>query len=508
MSALATAPVTPAHSTAATRSLTRVGRNTAFRVAAQAASALINLAGMVLLGNHLSASGYGDYVFWYALIPLAASLSDLGAGVIVTREIARHPDQAERMLGDGLLLRLVIGVAMLVAVAAVSWPLLGPARAGLALIVTAAALFDFGQDAAVWAARARERLDHEAVLLLVSQSAWLLGLALAVWLGAPLAVLLASAAGAFVLRTLVGALWVARSGVRPRFAPRLSRLLALAAEGWPVGLSLLVVVLYGRIGVFALKALSTAADVACFNVAYMLSQPLGFMASALSMAAFPAFARLGASDGAAMRGGLLASYKYQLLLSLPLAAGLSLLSSRVVALFFHGDVGYERAATGLAIVALALPFVFLNLQSRYLLAAIGKQRTYLWAVAVGLIVNVVGCVAGARAFGVTGAACAFVAAEFAVFTVCQRALSGHVSVARLVREAGRPLLATLLMAAAVWVSRSALLPVAVLAGAFVYVAALIATRALTREEWGVVRGVIVSFRPSGPRRLTDEPGPA
>ena len=39
----------------------RVGRNTAFRAAAQALSAVINLAGMVLLGNRLSASGYGEY---------------------------------------------------------------------------------------------------------------------------------------------------------------------------------------------------------------------------------------------------------------------------------------------------------------------------------------------------------------------------------------------------------------------------------------------------------------
>lgn len=508
MSALATTPVTPSATVSAAAAVTRVGRNTAYRVAAQAASALINVVGMVLLGNALSASGYGDYVFWYALMPLAASVSDLGAGVIVTREIARRPADAARILGDGLLLRLVVGVTMLLAVLFVAGPVLGPARTGLALLVTAAALFDFGQDAAVWAARARERLDHEAVLLLVSQTAWLAGIALGVWLHAPLAFLLATAAVAFVLRTLVGAVWVVRSGIRPSFAPSLARLRVLAREGWPVGLSLLLVVLYGRVGVFALKALASAADVACFNVAYMLSQPLGFMASALAMAAFPAFARLGAGDGEVMRKALRAAQKYQLLLSLPLAAGLSLLSARIVPLFFHGGAGYERAAAGLGLVALGLPFVFLNLQSRYLLAAVGKQHAYLWAVAAGLLVNVAGCVLTARSFGVTGAAGAFVAAEFTVFLVCRHAQSAHVSVADLLRAAGRPLLATLLMTVAVYFSRAAILPLAVLVGMLTYVAALYATRALSRDEWEVVRRVIVSFRLPGARRLAGESGPA
>ena len=52
-----------------------------------------------------------------------------------------------------------------------------------------------------------------------------------------------------------------------------------------------VVVLYGRAGVLMLKAMATSSDVAFFNVGYMLSQPLGFVSTALSMAAFPVWAR-------------------------------------------------------------------------------------------------------------------------------------------------------------------------------------------------------------------------
>src|SRR6185436_1320347 len=165
--------------------------------------------------------------------------------------------------------------------------------------------------------------------------------------GGSLTWLLGSAVVAFLLRTLTGVAMLARMGIRPRFAFDRARLRALVAEGWPVGLSLLLVVFYGRVGVFLLKAVSTPAEVACFNVAYLLSQPFGFLASALSMAAFPAFARRASRAKAAagvgtggLAGPMLAAVKYQLVVAIPIAAGLVLMAGSLVPLLFHDGKGY------------------------------------------------------------------------------------------------------------------------------------------------------------------------
>jgi O-antigen/teichoic acid export membrane protein len=57
---------------------------------------VINVAAMVLLGRALGASGYGDYSFYYALIPLLSNLCRVRMGIVVTREIARDPACAPR----------------------------------------------------------------------------------------------------------------------------------------------------------------------------------------------------------------------------------------------------------------------------------------------------------------------------------------------------------------------------------------------------------------------------
>jgi len=263
---------------------------------------------------------------------------------------------------------------------------------------------------------------------------------------------------------------------------------------------MLLVVLYGRVGVFALKALASDADVACFNIAYLLSQPFGFLGSALAVAVFPAIARRGADASADLSRPLRFAFKYQLLMSLPLAVGLLMLAGRAVPILFKDASGYANAASALAITALALPFVFMNLQSRQLLAAVGRQRVYLLGVGAGLLVNVFGCLLTVPAFGVRGAATTFVVAEVLVFVACHGAIARHLGFGALLREAARPVVAAVVMAAWLWALRTTWLPLAVAAGAVSYLFTLFLVRALSPGEWAVLREVWSSFRRPGASR--------
>jgi O-antigen/teichoic acid export membrane protein len=282
--------------------------------------------------------------------------------------------------------------------------------------------------------------------------------------------------------------------VRPVFEPAWTRAAAAVREGLPVALSLLLVVLYGRAGVFALQWGSTPAEVGCFNVAWMLAQPLGFLASSLAVALFPAVARAG-RDRAALAVSLRAANRYQWMLSLPLAAGLSLVAPAVVALLFPGREGFANAVPALRVVALALPFVFLNLQSRYLLAACDAAGAYLRAVAIGLAVVVAGCAGLVREHGALGAAWTFVVAEAAVFAVTQFALARRCDPAGLFAEALRPAVAALAMVAAAAPLSHLPLALVVAVGAVVYAVVLAAVGGWRRRESQLLLAVVRSFQP-------------
>jgi O-antigen/teichoic acid export membrane protein len=486
---------------------TVVGRSFSFRLASQVVSALINVAGMVVLGNYLAAGGYGQYAFYYALVPLLASLSDLGVGVIVTREVARDRAQGARYLGDALMIKGMVGAAMLLVVG-ISAPLvLDPARALLVFLVTATAVIDLSQDTSMWTFRAHDRQDLEAMLLLVSQTIWLAGIVVCSMMHAPLALILGSATLAFTMRLVVGTLLVRRSMYRPRFAFDGPRLRTLIVEGLPFGLAMFLVVLYGRAGVLLLKGLSTDANVGFYNIGYMLSQPLGFISSAFNISAFPSLARAARRGAEAIRPTLRRAVKFQFLIAMPMSVGLFLLAERIIPLLFHGG-GFRESAIALRTIGLGLILIFLNLMSRYVLAALDEQRAYLRAIVFGLIVNVGVSATLIPGMGYLGACFGLLAGEFTVMLGCQLTLRRYLPMLDLVREAGRPLLAALGMGAVVALLR----PVHVFAlpfiGAAVYAALLVAFRAVSPQELDILRRVYVSFRLPGSARLAGPRRPA
>ena len=261
------------------------------------------------------------------------------------------------------------------------------------------------------------------------------------------------------------------------------------------------VVLYGRAGVLMLKALSGDADVAYFNIGYMLSQPLGFISSAFSVSAFPSLSR-GAQVGAdGVRPVLRSAVKFQFLAALPISVGLFLLSRRVVPLLLHHG-NFERAGVALSVMSLGLTLIFLNLMSRYVLAAVDQQRAYLKAILVGLVVNATVSALTIRSYGYIGACLGLLAGEGAVLLVCQHALARFAPRWELAREGIRPLLAALAMGAVVYWLRNSNLVLVVVAGASVYVGMAFALGTFSSHELRVMRRVYASFRLPGSVWLT------
>jgi O-antigen/teichoic acid export membrane protein len=335
---------------------------------------------------------------------------------------------------------------------------------------------------------------------MVSQVTRLGGIGLGVLLKMPLTYFIAVSTLAFALRIAVGVLVVRRAFYAPSFRLDWARIRGLVAQGIPFAMAMFGILLYGRVGILMLQAMASSTDVAFFNVGYMLSQPLGFISTALSMSAFPVLARYAQESAGSVRAALRKTTKYQFLVTLPIVAGLFVLSERVVPVLFRGQ-DFARASVALRFMSLGLTLIFLNLMARYVLTAMDRQRTYLRAVVTGLVVNAGLCLALIPRFGFIGACIAFLGAETAILIVCQRALTRFVPLSDMAREAYRPLLAAVGMAAVIVAASAAPLLVLVALGAAVYAALLLALKVFTPRELEILRGVYVSFRLPGSARL-------
>jgi O-antigen/teichoic acid export membrane protein len=470
----------------------RVGRNVLFLMAGQVVYCLINVMAMSLLGRALAPQGYGQYAFYYALIPLFASVSDAGIGMIVTREVARDRTLGPRLLGDSLMIKGAISGALLLGVLAVAWTMLAPPAAMLISIVAATALIDPTQDPSIWMFRAREQLHLEAVLMVLSQLVWLPLLYVGVATKAGLPLFLGAALFAFVVRLALGAVIVVRRFGRPEFRPERERLMRLVADGLPFGAAIFGTVLYNRVGLLAVNALATSSDVAYLNVATMLSQPFSFIANVIGIAILPMVARNARAGGELMRRDLLLNFKWQVIAALPLTVGLSLVARPIVGLLFKGR-DFEPAAVGLQVMSFGLVVLFLNLSSRYVLTALDRQGHYLRAILAGLVANVVLCLVLIPRMGFLGACFAFLGAELTISVVCQHALGGRLRLHDMAGAATKPLLAALGMGLLVFTLRGINVFAIATLGCVSYIGLLFLLRAFSDEELQALHNITVSF---------------
>jgi len=72
-----------------------------------------NLVLFILIARHLGPEEFGHYMFWYGTTLLCALLANYGLSNMLLKEIAQHPENAAKVLGESLSLRLALSTGIL-----------------------------------------------------------------------------------------------------------------------------------------------------------------------------------------------------------------------------------------------------------------------------------------------------------------------------------------------------------------------------------------------------------
>jgi len=279
-----------------------LGRGAAVRFSADVIGRLASFLLFVMATRTLDTAGLGTFAYGLALAFVASQLADMGLHTLATREVALRHLRARAFVGTALWLKTALclpAVTVLVVASAhravpvlVSFLCLGAAGLLQTFVDFAGAVFRGDQDLA-----ADARLSAGTRLLAAALGG--LGLYLGQGLGglAASALLSSSIGAAWALRRLHRAGWL--GGVPPNV--RLTALTTLR-QALPLGFANLMSILYTRLAVFLLAALSGEMAVAQFSVAHRLVEPTQLLPAATLAAMFPAYTRaLGSSPEGARR---------------------------------------------------------------------------------------------------------------------------------------------------------------------------------------------------------------
>lgn len=365
-----------------------VVRNAISLLSANLISSAVGFAVTVLLVRYLGVEGIGRYTYFTTYAALFGILSNFGLYLVLTRQVAARPREADAQLGAVLLLQallsplalsVTVGSALLFHPASEILPI---ALAGVGVVLASAA----GTYGAVVAGQ--ERIHLNAAVSVGMAVLWgLLALGLvALQLGVfGLLVLFAihKLAHVSALRLVCHR----ACGVTPRFDLRALPVRRLLGAAAPFALLIVLNDFYWSVGIILLGWLKGAEEVGIFAAAFRVIAVLVAIIGTISGVLYPRFSHLFTADRGAFDRVVGQTRKYALAIGLPLGLGISLLSGSIIAFLFGPE--FAAAGSSLRVLGWFVPFFCLYSPLSSALLGMGAERAWLTllAIAIGVVIG-------------------------------------------------------------------------------------------------------------------------
>lgn len=464
----------------------RVASNIAYLFACQVASRLLGLALNLVLARRLADSGYGRYSLILVIVSIAGMAADFGTASILVREVSRRRVNSSSLLGATLLLRLATTVFVSAGVITVLLTAgIGRSLAVPLIIATVAIIPTSLSTACEAALQGFERMGLSSVADVVfSVVLTAVGVAVVVRGGGVTAMTGAYLVASFVrlmysasaYRWLVGSLEGAGGSWRFDYG----RLRMLAGESFPVLYWQLVSFAYYKVDMLMLGALRTEAEVGWYAAAYKLFEvPVMFgwlavqsLVPLMSRMFYESKQNLALLFGKAM--------KYIWVVGLGATGGIAVLTPTVIRLLLPPE--YEPAVNVLMVLGVSLPFMVGCVLFGSLFISMEVQRRMAKWSLVSLAVNVGLNLLLIPHFGVMGAAVTTLFSELVSFVISYAFAAYFLGHIRFREVFLMPMLAAAPAFIVMFLLAGYSTPVAGVAGAAIFLAALMLLRVVSQDD--------------------------
>ena len=342
-----------------------------------------------MLGADGGLQAYGVYSAVLAYLAIITIFADGGLYLIFTREASRVGADERKILETAWVLRLfAIIVTIIVAIAlALLLPYQNAIRIGV-LVGVWGICFQLGSQLFMGVFQKKLQLLAPALAEVAGRTVQLTAVLVFVYFQRGVYFFLV----AFVLGTVVTFyinLWGAKKLINFSLLPRPDWLLLkkLLLEALPMGLSLVLSVLFFKVDSVMLSFMKPAQDLAYYALAYKVLESLLFFPAMIGGLLLPIFSEASTKETTGVVPHLKSSFDLYLFGGLPLAVSLWVLAPNIVRIL--GGTAFLPAVPALQVLSLALAVLFFGNLFGSTIVAIGKQKLLVYLYGFLVIINIV-----------------------------------------------------------------------------------------------------------------------
>ena len=457
----------------------KVARNTGVVITGEVIFRIISLFVTIYLARYLGTVGFGKYNFVFAYLAFFGVVTDLGLHQILVREMSRDPSITAKLIGNAYFIKLALTIFAVVLSIAVITLMSYPIDTTTYIYIASFTLL-FMSFSEFYAAifQANLRMEYNIIAKLTFK---VLSACLILWIvithGTLMQVMIVLVFSELV-KTMISYSF-SRKFVRPQFKIDFELWKYLFKECLPLTLSTIIWVIYFRIDVVMLSVMMGDADVGLYSAAYKLCEPFSLIPYALMVSLFPVMSASFKTSEERLVKSYRLNLKYLLIITLPIAIGVSILSDNFIFLIYGAE--FSGSAVALKILIWGLVFSSISAIFWSVLISIDKQKLGTYITTLSAFGNITLNFILIPFMSYVGASIASVLTAVLAFIVGFYFVSKHFQMQLLHKIVIKPIIGSLLMGAFIYFFDTNII-LQIFCATLIYLISLLLLKTFTEED--------------------------
>ena len=468
----------------------KIARNTALLMIASLFTNIMALLWTIYTARYLGTAGFGTLSAALALTGIFSVLADLGMSTYATREVARDNEKTRKLLGNIALIKCflaVITVSLLYIT--VLFKEIPPQSVSVFMIIGGYMLFTSFTALFNAIFQGHQKMEFQTIGNIINSSLLLSGILLAIYLKGDIIAISLAYLVASIITLIYSVVVTSWKFTRPSLEYDKKFWKNTIISALPFGIAGIFTTIYFWIDSVMLSFMQGDVAVGLYNAPYKLLFVMLSFYSVYMLALFPAMAQFYKGSSESLKLTYTRSYKYMLIISLPIAVGTTMLAQEIILVIYGAE--YLPAVAALQILIWSIVFMFVNGLSSNLLGSIDKQLTVTKITGIGALVNIGINLAIIPILSFYGASIATVFTEFFIMILFTRVVSKtEFSVGSTIfSDLWRILIPNLIMLGVLVYLEVPLLVMIPICGV-VYVAGILLTKAIDEQDISIIKSII------------------
>lgn len=452
---------------------------------------ILSLVFVIFVARYLGDSGFGKYSFVFAFLSFFAVFITFGMDTLIIREVAKDKSKSNTYLVNTAVLKGLFSVTSWLIILILIYLLNKGLEINLGILIISFCLL---LDAIVGSFRsiflACERMELN-ILIDVSVKFIIVSLGLLfVFLDFGLVAIFFASLFASTYSLFLSIYLYNKNISSLEIKVDKALVKSLLKKSYPFALAGIFVVMYYRIDTVMLSFMIGDAPVGWYSAAYALTEALLFIPTIVCIAIFPVLSRLFNESKESFAKAYEYSFRFLLLLGIPIAFGTTILANKIILLIYKE--GFSNSIIALRILIWAIALAFLNSIMGFVLYAVNKEKIVFKIAGSLVLLNTILNFLFIPKYSYIAASFTTVATELVGFICYFGLISKYIYRLRITGFLLKALFSAIAMGVLIYQLSNLNLFILIFSGGLIYFVALMILNAFSREDKRLFRK-LVSF---------------